>query len=218
MDDKAADTPGGDLAGRIAERCAALGLSGTDLAARAGMAPRYLHHLVEAGPDFDPGGFLRLAAVLKLTYRELMEGPAEPVHGQGGSAAHPVLVRLSTQECWDLVGGHGIGRLALPSGSGPVVLPVNYVVDAGTIAYRTRPGAAADTTGDAVSFQVDRTDDRLSRGWSVLFTGAAEHVDDPDDVRRLAGHPGAEPWAGGDRPRWIRLRPATVTGRRVGER
>ncbi|GJF33320.1 DNA-binding protein [Kitasatospora sp. NE20-6] len=221
MDENAGTPRPADPAGiarRIAERSEALGIGEADLAARAGMAPRYLHHLVEAGPGFDPGGFLRLAAALGTTYRELVEGGADHPPGQSGGT-HPVLVQLSARECWDRIGGHGVGHLALPAGPGPAVFPVNYVVDAGTIAYRTRPdGAAAAEPGSSVSFQVDRIDDRLSRGWSVLISGTAEHVEDPEAVRRLAGHPGAEPWAGGVRPLWVRIRPTRISGRSVGTR
>lgn len=58
-------------------------------------------------------------------------------------------------------------------------------------------------------------DERLSQGWSVLISGTAERVDDPAAVRALAARAATEPWAGGDRPLWIRVRPGNVTGRRI---
>ncbi|MCU7821269.1 helix-turn-helix domain-containing protein [Kitasatospora sp. DSM 101779] len=206
-----------EIARRIDERRDALGLSEAELAAKAGMATRYLQHLAEAGPAFDPGGFLRLASALGLSHRELVEGGTDRPPGQGRAPEHPVLVQLGVRECWERIGDHGVGRVALPAGPGPAVLPVNYVVDARTIAYRTTPhSAAAPDTGTTLSFQIDRIDEKLSRGWSVLLAGTAEHVTTHEEIERLNRHPGSEPWAGGDNPLWIRIRPTRVTGRRVG--
>ncbi|MFC9329985.1 helix-turn-helix domain-containing protein [Kitasatospora sp. NPDC057015] len=209
-----------DLGRRIAERRAQLRLSEEALANRAGMAPAYLRNLVQAGPGFDAGGLLRIAAALGVGYRELLEGRADPPPGQGPAAPHPVLVHLSEEECWDRLGGHGVGRVALPAPGGPVVLPVNYLVADRALAYRTDPGGAAEpAAGAAVSFEVDRVDDRLAGGWSVLLTGAAELVDDPGAIRLLDGLQvefGSPPWVGGNRPRWVRIRPERVTGRRIG--
>ncbi|MFF1874043.1 pyridoxamine 5'-phosphate oxidase family protein [Streptomyces sp. CB03911] len=174
------------IARRIAARRGRLDLSEDDLAGRAGMAPSYLRHLVQAGPDFDRAGFLRIAAALGLGFAELLEGRSDPPPGQGGAPTHPVLVHLTDEECWDRIGARGVGRIALPTRPGPTVVPVNYLVDAGTLAYRTDPhGAAAAEPGAAVSFQVDRVDDHLTSGWSVLVTGTAGHVHDPQAVERL---------------------------------
>lgn len=201
---------------RAAERRTQLGLSEGALATRVGMSPRYLRLVLGAGPDFDPGGFLRIAAALGLTYQELLEGRRDLPPGQTGPAPRPALFHLTEAECWDRLGTHGIGRIALPVRPGPAVLPVNYAVDAHTIVYRTAPGrAAAPDTGTEVSFQTDRLDDRLSQGWSVLLTGTAEHIEDSAEVRRLDDEHTAEPWAGEGRPLWIRVRPHTVTGRRI---
>lgn len=209
--------PGPDvLARRVAERRTQLGLSADAVARQAGMSPRYMEQLIEAGPDFDSGGFLRIAAALGLTYRELLEGRDDPPPGQTGPGPRPVLVRLTVSECWDRLGTHGVGRVALPALPAPEVFPVNYAVDSHSIVYRTAPrGPAAPETDTAVSFQADRTDDRLSQGWSVLLTGTAERVEDPALARRLDEQQSARPWAGGDRPLWIRIRPDTVTGRRI---
>ncbi|MFD0263255.1 helix-turn-helix domain-containing protein [Kitasatospora indigofera] len=208
------------IARRIAERRNRLDLTEDDLATRAGMAPSYLRHLVQAGPDFDRAGFLRIAAALGLSYPELLEGRSDRPPGHGGAPTHPVLVHLGDEECWDRIGARGVGRIALPARTGPMVVPVNYLADAGTLVYRTDPhGAAAPEPGAAVSFQVDRVDDRLTRGWSVLVTGTADHVHDPAEVERLQQLEtayGTLPWAGGERPLWVRITPEQVTGRRIG--
>ncbi|MFF4145573.1 helix-turn-helix domain-containing protein [Streptomyces sp. NPDC001698] len=205
-----------DLMRRIEVRLAQLGFTEEELAGHAGMSPRYFRHLIASGADFDPGGFLRVAAALGMTYQELLEGRSDAPAGQGGAAQHPVLMKLTTKECWERLGTHGIGRIALPAHPGPGVFPVNYVVDGMTVVYRTDPrGAAVPEPGGEVSFQVDHVDESRSVGWSVLLAGTAEHVTDPEAVQRLAELPVSEPWAGGVRNLWIRVVPAEISGRRI---
>ncbi|BFV55394.1 pyridoxamine 5'-phosphate oxidase family protein [Kitasatospora sp. CMC57] len=205
------------IARRIAERQGQLQLTEDMLATRAGMTPTYLRYLLKAEADFDPGGLVRIALALDLTYQELVEGRSDLPPGQGPAPTVPALVRLTTRECWDRVGGRGVGRIALPTEPGPTVLPVNYAVDAGSIVYRTDPdGAAAPAPGSAVSFQVDHIDDHLSTGWSVLIIGTAEHIDSSEAIQRLETEHQMEPWAGGSRPLWVRIQPDTVSGRRIG--
>ncbi|BBA95703.1 putative DNA-binding protein [Actinacidiphila reveromycinica] len=210
------------IARRVAERRLELGLSEGALATQAGMAPRYLQHLLGAGVDFDPGGFVRIAAALQLSYDDLLEGRTGVPPGQGGPAEHPALLHLTEHECWDRLGSRGVGRVALPIEPSPGVFPVNYAIDVHasdppSIVYRTAPDSvAAPAAGSAVSFEVDRVDDLVSQGWSVLVTGTAEHVDDPVVARRLSERHAVEPWSGGDLPLWVRIRPGRVSGRRIG--
>lgn len=206
--------PGG-VAERIALRSRQLGITREELANGAGMSLRYLQHLEELGEDFDPAAVVRLAAVLQMTYDELLHGRAELPPGQPPPGPHPTLAKLTPDECWDLLSDHGIGRLALSSQSGPAILPVNYLVDAHSVVYRTSPrGAAAAVEGGEVAFEVDHLDEPRSEGWSVLVVGTVERIDD-DTVALLAAQPGAEPWAAGIRDLWLRIRPTRVTGRRI---
>ncbi|MFJ3216624.1 pyridoxamine 5'-phosphate oxidase family protein [Kitasatospora sp. NPDC086801] len=218
MTDRPDTTDTTDIARRIVERRDQLGLSEQMLAHEAAMAPTYLRYLLKAGPEFDPPGFVRIAAALGLTWPELLEGHrADAPPGWSRPAARPLPLHLTEPQCWELVGTHGIGRIGLPGPSAPAVFPVNFAVDAATIVYRTTPGgAAAPPDGSPVSFQVDHIDDRRSRGWSVLVLGEARHVHEPDEERRLSALPGATPWAGGSRPLWVRVRPDKITGRRIG--
>ncbi|SEG80499.1 Pyridoxamine 5'-phosphate oxidase [Actinacidiphila yanglinensis] len=210
------------LARRVAERRLQLGLSEGALATQAGMAPRYLQHLLGAGVDFDPGGFVRIAAALHLSYEDLIEGRITLPPGQGDPVEHPALHHLTVPECWDRLGSRGVGRVALPVEPSPAVIPVNYAVDVEpsdtqSIVYRTaRDSEAAPEAGAAVSFEVDRVDDHVSQGWSVLVTGVAEHIDDPAVAHRLTEHHDTGPWTGDDVPLWVRICPDHVSGRRIG--
>ncbi|ROR45571.1 helix-turn-helix domain-containing protein [Kitasatospora cineracea] len=206
----------GAIARRIADRRAVLGLGTDALAREAGMSRPYLEFLTAAGPGFDPNGFLRIAAALGLTYRELVEGLPDRPPGQGPPAPRPVLVRLTEEECWERVDARGVGRIALPGDPEPAVFPVNYTVDRGGVVYRTHErGAAAAAPGTAVSFEVDRIDDHRRTGWSVLITGTAERIEDHETLQRLLRDLAVQPWAGGPRTLWIRIRPTSVSGRRI---
>lgn len=192
------------------------GMSEYALARQAGMSPRYLQHVLQAGPDFDREGFERIAGALGMSLDDLVAGRRDAPAGQHGPAEHPVLVKLTPTQCWDRLGARGVGRIALPSEPGPAVFPVNYAVIARTIVYRTGlTTAGALATGDAVSFQADHVDEAVREGWSVLVTGTAERIEDQKAVQRLAEMNIVEPWAGGDRPLWIRIRPQNVSGRRI---
>lgn len=202
------------MAIRASLRRRQLGMTVEELAAQAGMSVAYLRQLEKASGDFDPAALMRLAAALEMSYEELVAGRRDTPPGQPTAAARAVLMRLSTRECWERLGTHGIGRLGLSSGTGPMVLPVNFLVDAHTIVYRTDPeGAAAVAAGDQLAFEADHIDEQLRNGWSVLVTGTADHITDPDTVRALAERPGARPWAGGRREMWIRIVPGEVSGR-----
>ncbi|WP_033349716.1 helix-turn-helix domain-containing protein [Kitasatospora aureofaciens] len=207
------------IARRILQRRDQLGLSEGMLAYRTHMSPAYLRQLLCAGPEFDREAFLRIATALGTTWSELLTGrrPDAPPGQADPAAPRPLLLHLTGPQCWELLGTHGVGRIGLPGRAAPVVLPVNYTVDARTVVYRTAAqGAAAPTEGSPASFQVDHVDDHRSNGWSVLILGEAHHIDDPDEQRRLSARPGATPWAGGARPLWVRISPSEIAGRRLG--
>jgi uncharacterized protein len=51
-------------------------------------------------------------------------------------------------------------------------------------------------------------------GWSVVVRGALAEVTDPGDLERLRALP-LYPWAPGDKARYVRVQPVSVTGRRI---
>ncbi|MFH9131430.1 helix-turn-helix domain-containing protein [Streptomyces griseoaurantiacus] len=207
----------GDLGRRLAHRRRELGLTREDAAARAGMAPDYLRYLEES-PGASPGTnvLLRLADVLRTTVTEFTGAAAERPPGAGRAAAHPAFTELSVRECRALLASHGVGRLAVSTASGPVVVPVNYTVVDGALVFRTAPGTTpALAVGNRVAFEVDRVDEALSEGWSVLVRGNARAVTDPGSVRRLGERAVSGPWAGGKRELWVRVDPVEITGRRI---
>ena len=71
--------------------------------------------------------------------------------------------------------------------------------------------------GTAMAFEVDQFDYANHRGWSVLARGTSKlikHEAEIEEIRRVWE---PQPWAGGSRTLWVRLRWEELTGRRIGE-
>ncbi|MFF7969886.1 pyridoxamine 5'-phosphate oxidase family protein [Streptomyces sp. NPDC007905] len=215
--DPATEAPLGDLGRRLAARRAQLGLTRRQVAARAGLAPGYLRYLEERpGAAPGPGVLVRLAEVLQTTVNELAGGAVDVPPGPGRAGRAPRFTELGPAECRSLLATHGVGRLAVSTPSGPVIVPVNYSVVDGAIVFRTASGATPSlSAGSRVAFEVDRIDDAFSQGWSVLVRGFARTVTDPREVQKLADQAHSTPWVGGSRDLWVSIDPDTVTGRRI---
>ncbi|MFD9096629.1 helix-turn-helix domain-containing protein [Streptomyces collinus] len=208
----------GDLGRRIERRRTELGLSRAEVAFRAGMSEEYVAHLEEhstAAPD--AGTLLWLAGALRTSPAELGGGHTGLPAGIGRAARDPRFRELDEEECRELMSSHGVGRIALSGDGAPLVVPVNYSVVDGAVVFRTHPDSVpAQGVGREVAFEIDRVDDALSQGWSVLVRGTAHAVTDPDEVSRLTARAYSMPWAGGEgRDLWVRIVPDTVTGRRI---
>ncbi|SEN78180.1 helix-turn-helix domain-containing protein [Actinacidiphila rubida] len=209
--------PVGDIGRRLALRRQELGMSREQLAERAGIASSYLQY-VEEEPFAFPGPtfLLRVAEALGTSVPQLHGADAGLPPGLGEAAENAVLAPLGPEECMALLSDHGVGRVSVTTGDGPAIVPVNYTVADGCVAFRTAPSAApALAANHEVAFEVDRFDEALSEGWSVLVLGPAAMVTDAADARDLQERAHSGPWAGGDRPVWIRIAPRRVTGRRV---
>jgi transcriptional regulator with XRE-family HTH domain len=205
----------GDLSRRLAGRRTELRLSLSQVAGRAGVNPRYLEYL-ENFPGRPHGDTLRrLAAALRTTPAALLGagGEAPPCHSPG-----PVgpLEPLSLAECLRLLAPGGLGRIAFGTASGLMVLPVNYLVVAGTIVIRTGSGSLIAAHGDdEVSFETDHLDETLLCGWSVLVRGQAHRVLQPGEQRHLREDCDLRPWPAGEHDLYVRIVPTRITGRRI---
>lgn len=126
---------------------------------------------------------------------------------------------LSREECLDLLATTSLGRVAASIAALPVVLPVNYGVYRGDIVFRTGAGTklTAAVTNAVVAFEADHAEPRDRTGWSVLVTGMAREVTDPDELADLAGSlPDA--WVPSIPTHVIRVRGDLVSGRRIPDR
>ncbi len=98
-----------------------------------------------------------------------------------------------------------------------MVLPVNHVMDGQDPVFRTARGSklSAAEGQNVVAFEADDYDERTRSGWSVLVNGRAHAIYEEAEIQRL-GRLGLRPWvSAADRPFWIRIRPTTISGRRI---
>lgn len=125
------------------------------------------------------------------------------------------LREISKTECLELLASHRAGRVAYCDDLGPVVVPVNYVLDRETILIQITPHStlAGHLRSAPASFQIDDFDDFNQTGWSVLLRGDAAHVDSND----LPAHDSERPhaWAEGQRTLHVRITPHDISGRRL---
>lgn len=206
----------GDLSRRIARRRADLKLSRAQVAARAGISPRYLEYLERYPARPSVLALRQVAAALRTTPAMLLGAGAQGPARHGCPAAVPVTVKLGQAECWRLIAAGGIGRIGFTTASGPLVMPVNFAVVAGTIVIRTAHGSLIQAHAfDQVAFEVDDLDDALCQGWSVLVSGPAHQVLQPDELRHLREHCAVRPWPGGKHEVYVRIAPTRITGRSV---
>lgn len=212
----------GDLGRRIAHRRKSLGMTREQLAERARIDPGYLGYLEENAASPGTSTVNQLAAALGTSSDELLGGGVDLPPGRGPAGARPRLEKLDPDECMRLISPGGVGRVAFDASSGPMILPVNYVVHDGALLLRTALGGPLDEdlrTGVEgvefkIAFEIDRIDDPNRQGWSVLVRGPAHHVSSEEERAAVTGVD-VEPWAGGERRLYIRITPVEITGRRI---
>ena len=125
---------------------------------------------------------------------------------------------LTKSECFRLLAGQHVGRVAVVDDRGPIALPVNFIVDRHTVVFRTDEGTKLDAAAAhrRVAFEVDGTDPAARSGWSVVVRGEAAQVTGPAELAALRRLP-LRPWAPGAKDRYVRILPAVLTGRRFTE-
>ena len=204
----------GDLARRVAHRRNELGLTTEELAQRAGIDPSYLEYFERSADARLSVGTLNLVALaLDTTPVALAGGDVDRPPGRGRAGRHPALEVLAREQCEAHLAAGGVGRIVFSIERGPIALPVNFEFTGGEIILSTDV-AKADLleAQPVIGFEIDRVDEAQSEGWSVLVSGQAHRVDDPDEVLRLSSLD-LEAWAGGQRHALVKIIPVTVTGR-----
>ena len=207
----------GDLSRRLAARRAELRLSLSQVAERAAVNRRYLEYLESFPGQPDAGTLRRLAAALRTTPGALLGGGGGPPGRRPGPVGR--LEPLSLADCHRLLAPGGLGRLAFSTVSGLMILPVNYLLVAGTVVLRTGTGSLIAAHGDdPVSFETDHLDETLGYGWSVLVRGQAHRVLQPGELRHLREGCDLRPWPAGEHDLYVKIVPTRITGRRIRSR
>lgn len=123
---------------------------------------------------------------------------------------------LSREDCLSLLGTARLGRIAVTSRALPTILPVNFSFDGRQILIRTGRGTKLDaaTRDSVVAFEVDQIEPGRNTEWSVVVTGVARVLTDPDEVA-AAQRPSLVRWAAAADDRIVAISPEVVSGRRV---
>jgi uncharacterized protein len=132
--------------------------------------------------------------------------------------ADSLIEDLAEDECLKLLKRHHFGRVAFveQAGGPPVIMPLNYLMHADSVVFRTDPTSKLGNAlqSAAVSFEIDGIDEREKTGWSVVVLGRAQQVVNAKELDDLRQTP-LLPWAPGDRSQYVRISPELVTGRRI---
>ncbi|MQY20791.1 pyridoxamine 5'-phosphate oxidase family protein [Nocardia macrotermitis] len=141
--------------------------------------------------------------------------PAGGGHGAGMVADMDALAPqgsrdLSSAESLRRLGQVRYGRIVFARYALPIIRPVNHIVDGETIVVHASRGAALSAERQMVAYEADVIDESTRRGWCVIVTGAAEPVEDPDEIARYREL--LRPWLPGPREHLVRILPDMVTG------
>jgi len=130
----------------------------------------------------------------------------------------PEILELTHEMCEQLLRAGVFGRMALNRPTGPEVIPVNYAVVGDAVLVRTSPGSLLDRYADgaALVFEVDQPSYDRGHGWSVVARGRGERLTTEQLTEEERRAPGPPAWVTRPEETWIRLRWATLTGRRIG--
>jgi len=125
------------------------------------------------------------------------------------------LQTLSKAECLELLASRELGRMAYNDPDGPIVVPVNFVLDTDTVIIATSPHTdlGRHARSVPVAFEVDEINQETHAGWSVLLRGRAEAVEYAELPAAHQSRPA--PWAEGVRTLYLRVVPSSITGRRL---
>lgn len=136
-----------------------------------------------------------------------------PINDDAGAPAQKP-AELTANQCWDYIRKAEIGRLAVVADQHPEIFPISFVVDRGSVVFRTAAGTklAAALDGGAVAFEVDGYDDRLGLAWSVVLKGRAVQLESIEDILASEELP-LFPWQGGDKNHFLRIEPVQTSGR-----
>jgi nitroimidazol reductase NimA-like FMN-containing flavoprotein (pyridoxamine 5'-phosphate oxidase superfamily) len=124
---------------------------------------------------------------------------------------------LAPAECWRLLRASSVGRIAfVDERTGIEVFPVNFLVDHGTIVFRTAVGTKLTGVAGSpqVVFEADGHDAATGAPWTVVARGRAEPIDARRDVIETFDIELAT-WHAAAKPYFVRVVPVTVEGRRV---
>jgi hypothetical protein len=123
---------------------------------------------------------------------------------------------LTNSQCLALLRTVSVGRIGIsvPEGA-PEIIPINFVVDRGTVVFRTAPGTkfAAALEHRPVSFEADGYVAADSEAWSVVIKGTSAPIVGQEQLLETYRLP-LFPWQPAPKNNFVRIEPDEITGRR----
>lgn len=120
---------------------------------------------------------------------------------------------LAPGRCWALLRENDLGRLAVVVGGHPEIFPITYVVDHGSLVFRSAGGTKLDAALDRpVALEVDALDRAAGTAWSVVVHGRARRVRGLHDELDAMALP-LDPPHPGPKPHLVRIEVERITGR-----
>ena len=121
---------------------------------------------------------------------------------------------LTVSASWAHLRRAAVGRLAVVVDGRPDIFPVNFLVDHGSVVFRTAAGTKLDAAvGQVVAFEADGYEPDVGEAWSVVVKGTAREVEELYEVIDALELP-LFPWQSSPKPRIIRIEPEDISGRR----
>lgn len=128
----------------------------------------------------------------------------------GGDGAR-LLRELPIAEALRRLANIAYGRIVFSRRGFPIIRPVNHLVDGDSVVIRAHLGTGLlRGDGQIVAYEADSFDETTRLGWSVIITGVARVVHDPDQVRRYEHL--LDPWITMPADHVIRIEAEIVTG------
>lgn len=123
------------------------------------------------------------------------------------------LSTLDAEECMSRLASVPFGRVVFTHRALPAIRPVNHIVDRGQVIIRTNLGTAIGSAagrGTVLAYEADAIDAATRTGWTVVVTGVAQLITEPEEVARYQGL--LDAWVEGERNCVIRIPAELVTG------
>jgi len=122
---------------------------------------------------------------------------------------------LAPNASWALLRSAEVARLAVLIDHHPDIFPINYIVDHGSVVFRTTEGTklVAAVASVGVAIEIDGYDAGSGEAWSVVIKGDALEIKEANDLFDALYVP-LFPWDAASKHRFVRIVPTELTGRR----
>jgi Pyridoxamine 5'-phosphate oxidase len=139
--------------------------------------------------------------------------------GASAGIGHQV-VELDRVEAMRLLASVDYGRVVFTRGALPAIRLVNHLVDGGRVIVRTRLTATVSTAVHSstdsrlvVAYETDDLDSKRRAGWSVVLTGWATPLSNPEQISHYEQL--LQPWVNMTMDTVIAIAPEIITGIRI---